>query len=147
MNIYFSCSITGGRTEEKIYQAIVAELLALGHEVPTAHLSHANVVDVEKVAQPAEIYARDMRWLHNCDAVVAEATSPSHGVGYEIAVALTLGKPVFCCYQKERRVSMILTGNSSPTLTLCPYASEREMMTAMRSFLSRLEGHSSVNVM
>ena len=39
MNVYFSCSITGGRDEEVIYQAIVNEMEALGHTVPTAHLS------------------------------------------------------------------------------------------------------------
>jgi len=33
MNIYFSCSITGGRQDEAVYQAIVDFLLAAGHEV------------------------------------------------------------------------------------------------------------------
>ncbi len=33
MNIYFACSITGGRDFEPVYQAIVAALLADGHTV------------------------------------------------------------------------------------------------------------------
>ncbi len=138
MNIYFSCSITGGRTEEENYQALVAEMLALGHDVPTAHLSQPNIMDLEMQSQPAEIFARDMRWLENCDAVVAEVTSPSHGVGYEIAVALTLEKPVLCCYQQGRKVSMILTGNSSSYLTMAAYSSIEEAKAAVREFLSRL---------
>ena len=41
MNIYFSCSITGGRKDQIIYEKIVEFLVAKGHEVPTAHLSSA----------------------------------------------------------------------------------------------------------
>ena len=137
MNIYFSCSITGGRTEEKVYQALVEEMLALGHEVPTAHLSSSDVVQAESVAKPAEIYDRDMNWLQHCDLVVAEVTSPSHGVGYEIAIALNLGKPVLCCYQKGRKVSMILTGNSSANLRLCAYESVAEAVMVVRDFLAQ----------
>jgi nucleoside 2-deoxyribosyltransferase len=137
MNIYFSCSITGGRAEEENYQALVAEMLALGHVVPTAHLSQSDVLELEKKSQPTEIFTRDMSWLQNCDVVVAEVTTPSHGVGYEIAIALTLGKPVLCCYQKERKVSMILTGNSSPYLTMAAYSSIEEAKMAIREFLSR----------
>lgn len=137
MNIYFSCSITGGRTEEKVYQALVEEMLALGHEVPTAHLSSSDVLQAESVAKPAEIYDRDMNWLYHCDLVVAEVTSPSHGVGYEIAIALTLGKPVLCCYQNGRKVSMILTGNSSANLTLRAYGSTTEAVTIVRDFLAQ----------
>jgi nucleoside 2-deoxyribosyltransferase len=138
MNIYFSCSITGGRTEETVYQTLVQEMLALGHEVPTAHLSSSDVEQVEGTAQPAEIFARDMKWLENCDLVVAEVTSPSHGVGYEIAIALTLGKPVLCCYQKGRKVSMILTGNSSPLLSFCAYETVEQAAAGVRAFLSGL---------
>jgi nucleoside 2-deoxyribosyltransferase len=135
MNIYFSCSITGGRAEEQVYQALVTEMLALGHEVPTAHLSQPDVLDLEKRSQPAEIYTRDMRWLQGCDVVVAEVTSPSHGVGYEIAIALTLKKPVLCLYERGRKVSKILTGNSSPYLKLSAYSSIDEAKEAVRGFL------------
>jgi nucleoside 2-deoxyribosyltransferase len=135
MNIYFSCSITGGRAEEQVYQALVTEMLALGHEVPTAHLSQPDVLDLEKRSQPAEIYTRDMRWLQGCDVVVAEVTSPSHGVGYEIAIALTLKKPVLCLYERGRKVSKILTGNSSLYLKLSAYSSIDEAKEAVRGFL------------
>jgi hypothetical protein len=138
MNIYFSCSIIGGRSEEKTYQVMVDEMLKLGHEVPTAHLSQSNVVEMDAVSSPAEIYSRDMNWLLNCDAVIAEVTSPSHGVGYEIAVALGAKKPVLCCYQKGRKVSSILIGNSSPLLSLCPYSETEEVLEGIRLFTRRL---------
>ncbi len=138
MNVYFSCSITGGRNEEKVYQAMVAAILAAGHEVPTAHLSTPEVTELEKVAEPVEIFTRDMRWLQQCDVVVAEVSTPSHGVGYEVALGLTLQKPVLCCYQRGKRVSKIITGNTNPTLRVVEYSSEEEAVQAVLQFL----GHS-----
>ena len=139
MNIYFSCSITGGRAEEQVYQLLVAEILALGHEVPTSHLSSSNVLELERVAQPAEIFDRDMKWLEECDVVVAEVTTPSHGVGYEIAMAITMGKPVFCCHRQGRKVSMILTGNSAKNLTVASYNDPTEAVDQVRNFLNNIQ--------
>lgn len=136
MNIYFSCSITGGRNEERIYQQMVKTLLDWGHEVPTAHLSSPEVMELEKVVDPWEVYERDMRWLENADAVVAEVSTPSHGVGYEIACALNLQKPVLCCYQSGKRISKILSGNSSKTLTLAEYSSTPEMIEILQKFVA-----------
>jgi hypothetical protein len=139
MNLYFSCSITGGRADEDVYQILVKEMLRLGHEVPTAHLSEADVVRMETIVDPNEIFRRDMDWLHACDAVVAEVSTPSHGVGYEIAEGLNLGKPVLCCYRKGRKVSKIITGNDSKTLTIREYESNEEAVRCLNDFLSSLQ--------
>lgn len=135
MKIYFSCSITGGRNEEKTYQAIVNAMLSWGHIVPTAHLSTPEVMEMEKVVDPVEIFQRDINWLKECDAVVAEVSSPSHGVGYEIAYSLNLGKPVLCCYKEGKRVSKIITGNTNPTITIKSYASDEDAVHIVRAFL------------
>jgi len=134
MNIYFSCSITGGRAEEATYQAIVKQLEDDGHYVPTAHLSSPDVMLLEDVVDPVEIFTRDMAWVRDCDAVVAEVSSPSHGVGYEIAYALSLGKPVLCCHKTDKRVSKIITGNTSPGLTVTKYETDAEAVSAVRDF-------------
>ena len=139
MRIYFSCSITGGRAEEATYQAIVRELESEGHEVPTAHLSSPNVMEMEKMVNAVEIFTRDMAWLRECDAVVAEVSSPSHGVGYEIAYGLSLGKPVFCCYRKDRRVSKIITGNTTPGIKVLSYETDAEAVNLVRNYLLSLE--------
>jgi 2'-deoxynucleoside 5'-phosphate N-hydrolase len=140
MNIYFSCSITGGRQDEHAYQAMVDALLSAGHEVPTAHLSDADVMSQEAIVAPEEIYERDIAWVDGCDAVVAEVSTPSHGVGYEIAYALGLGKPVLCCYHQDRRVSKMITGNSHPTLRMLPYQTIPELVEGVTAFLSSVTG-------
>lgn len=138
MNIYFSCSITGGRAEETTYQEIVRFLLEEGHEVPTAHLSETGVMNLEDVVDPVEVFTRDMAWIRGCDAVVAEVSSPSHGVGYEIAYALSLGKPVLCCYKDGKRVSKIITGNTSPGLSIINYKDDAQAVGVVRDFTRSL---------
>ena len=135
MNIYFSCSITGGRQDQQVYHAIVETLQKAGHKVPTAHLSHADVMEKETVILPAEVYERDVRWVQECDALIAEVSTPSHGVGYEIALALFLSKPVFCCYLQNRRVSKMILGNRSPNLILYPYRSLDDLLPKIMDFL------------
>ena len=137
MKVYFSCSITGGRNEESVYQSIVRTMQLAGHDVLTAHLASTEVTNIEKTVNPEEVFTRDMRWLEECDVVVAEVSTPSHGVGYEIAQGLCLGKPVFCCYKRGKRISKIITGNTHPTLSVAEYGTEEEVVQAVLKFLDQ----------
>ena len=138
MNLYFSCSLTGGRKDQAVYAAIVEHMLALGHQVPTAHLAHPEVMALEQVVVPADVYRRDIAWIRDCDALVAEVSTPSHGVGYEIAYALGLGKSVLCCYRRGAGVSKMITGNDSPGLVLCQYGDPTEALAGLDAFLARM---------
>jgi len=138
MNVYFSCSLTGGRADEQVYGAIVDHLLEGAHEVPTAHLARPEVMALERVVEPGEVYRRDIDWIASCDALVAEVTTPSHGVGYEIAVALAMGKPVLCCHRRGATISKMLSGNDSPGLQIRDYAHPDEALALIDAFLSGL---------
>ncbi len=138
MKIYFACSLTGGRQDESVYQIIVDYLLAEGHEVPTAHLARPEVMDLEKTADAEEVYRRDIDWITESDAVIAEVSTPSHGVGYEIGFALNHAKPVLCCYQEGRPVSKMILGNRSSGLTTCAYRHAPQAIEAIEAFLEEL---------
>lgn len=139
MNIYFSCSITGGRQDQEIYKQITDILISAGHKVPTEHLANSNVIDLEQTASPQKIFFRDCKWVSECDALIAEVTTPSHGVGYEIALALFLKKPVLCCYRKDVSVSKMLTGNNSPGFQLLAYGTIEELREGLLAFLSKMD--------
>ena len=113
MNIYFACSITGGREDEPIYQQIVAALQAEGHEVPTALLAGSDVFELEGNADPVTVYKRDTGWIEGCDLLVAEVTVPSLGVGYEIGRAIEMKKPVLCLFQEgsDYNISAMISGS------------------------------------
>jgi nucleoside 2-deoxyribosyltransferase len=136
MNIYFACSITGGREFEPVYQVLMNALLADGHEIPTSHLADSTVVDLEGRVSPREVYDRDVNWIAAADLLIAEVSVPSHGVGYEIGHALGLGKPVLCLAQQGRRVSKMITGNPHPGLQLQTYEDPAEAARLAREFIA-----------
>ena len=135
MNIYFACSITGGREFETVYQSMVRALTEAGHEVPTAHLAEPGIPAMEALIAPSEVYARDVAWIRNCDALVAEVSVPSHGVGYEIGLALGLGKRVLALHREDRRVSKMISGNPDPNLTVHGYQTIEEAIHQIGEFL------------
>ncbi len=139
MNIYFACSITGGREFEAVYQELTAAMAADGHEVPTAHLADSGVIQLEAVVSPQEVYERDVAWIRNADALVAEVSVPSHGVGYEVGYALQAGKRVLCLSQQGRKVSKMISGNPDQNLLFCTYQDSQEAIRIMRDFLAALK--------
>ena len=139
MNIYFSCSLTGGRDDEEVYGLIVDHLLTKGHEIPTAELARPGIMELEKVVDPDDIYQRDVAWVNGCDAIIAEVSTPSHGVGYEIALGLGLGKPVLCCFREGKTVSKMILGNDLPNLYLGIYENNLQVLDLLDNFLDKLQ--------
>jgi len=139
MNVYFACSITGGRQLESVYQAIVRALTEDDHEVPTAHLAESSVMALEAVIDPKEVYSRDITWIRASDALIAEASTPSHGVGYEIGFALEMGKPVLTLYQEGYKISKMITGNPHPKLFVRTYQNPEHAIEQIREFLLQVK--------
>ena len=138
MNIYFACSITGGREFESTYQKIVAALIMDGHNIPTSHLAQVEILENERALASHDVYERDVNWIKNCDLLIAEVSVPSHGVGYEIGFALGIGKRVLCLHHKDRRVSKMITGNSDPSLRVFAFSTIEEAILQVRTFLRAL---------
>lgn len=110
MKIYFSGSIRGGQEDADIYKQIIDELKKYG-TVLTEHIGskvqETNLTD-------EEIHDRDLKWVMESDVVVAEVTTPSLGVGYEIGRAAEFNKPIICLYRKngKKQVSAMIAGCS-----------------------------------
>jgi len=138
MEIYFGCSITGGRDQEREYQQIVKYLIEAGHQVPTAHLSRPDVMELEQVVDPVQVYNRDIQWIDKCQVMVAEVSTPSHGVGYEISYALSNQKPVLCLHKTGIRVSKMITGNKNPLLQVMEYKSTEDLPALLKDFLEEI---------
>ncbi len=133
LRIYFAGSIRGGRDDAAIYLELVAELARHG-EVLTEHVATVGEEDLSD----DEIYARDLDWLTSCDAVVAEVTTPSLGVGWEIGVAQERGIPVLCLHRpgEGKRLSAMLGGNAS--VTTVAYSDVASAKDVIDVFLERL---------
>jgi len=116
----------------------VATLQEHGHHVPTALLASPDVIPLEGVASPEDVYARDVRWITECDFLLAEVSTPSHGVGYEIGYALAMGKRVLCLYHKGRKVSKMILGNPHPQLTVHAYENPDQAVHMLTTYLDNL---------
>ena len=138
MNIYFACSITGGRQDQAAYAALVTALLEDGHTVPTSSLARPEVLEQEGILSPKGVYTRDIAWIESCDTLIAEVSTPSHGVGYEIGYALSKGKQVLCCHRRGRRISKMISGNQDPKLQTDEYSTEVELVQIARAFLENM---------
>ena len=114
MKIYFAGSICGGREDAKLYKDIIGYLRNMG-QVLTEHVGNQNLGSMgEKDGLDTDIYKRDMKWLRSADAIIAEVTTPSLGVGYELGIAEKLKKPILCLYRPSRnkRISAMVKGNN-----------------------------------
>lgn len=135
MKIYFAGSIRGGRDDAAIYVELVDELAKYG-EVLTEHVATVGEEDMSD----GEIFVRDLAWLSSCNVVVAEVTTTSLGVGYEIGIAQGLGIPVICLYRpgQGRRLSAMLGGN--PGIKVIEYTDVQQVSTTLGGLLKPPEG-------
>ncbi len=136
MKIYFACAIVGGRQDVEAYTQIVQALLDDGHQVPTAaNAGLQGIQSLETEMSPKDVCTRDTNWIDECDVLVAEVSTPSHGVGYEISYALERGKPVLCIFRRGARVSKMLTGNTRHGFEVADYKEVAEGIEIVRKFL------------
>ena len=136
MDLYFSCSLTGGRQDQPIYAAMVAHLQARGHRVLTAHLASESATFEDGGLSAEGVFQRDTAWIRDCEALIAEVSTPSHGVGFEIAYAMEHRKPVLCCAREGVRVSAMITGIPGDRVTFGTYRTESEALALLDGFLA-----------
>ena len=132
--IYFAGSIRGGRDDAALYRRLIAHMQETD-TVLTEHIGRLELSPLEGGrAADGEIYAQDTAWLRESDLLIGECTTPSLGVGYELAYAERLGKPCHIFYDRRRaQLSAMLTGN--PYFHIHPYESEAELFAALDALL------------
>jgi len=134
MKIYFAGSILGGRKYEAVYRLIVDYLKDLGHSVLTEHVAYPK--RGLKMGGSKDVFKQDMEWLAKCNLFIAEVSNPSLGVGYEVATALHLQKPVLCLHQEGVEVSNLIIGNTSEGITTRSYRNEEDLKKNIEKFLN-----------
>lgn len=113
MKIYLAFTVIGDRTRLELVESLSRLLQSRGHTVLTTHLLSRNVRDEEALRSPEFIFRRDMKWLEECDALIAEVTGASFGVGFEVGYLLGKGKKkIYLLYSQgdEQTVSRMARG-------------------------------------
>jgi len=122
--IYFCGSIRGGRDDAPIYKRIIDQLKDYG-EVLTEHIADPNIMEKEKGTDKF-IHDRDMSMLLKSDALVAEVTQPSLGVGYEIGRAVENKKKILCLFRPDsgKYLSAMIHGAAGDNFLVKNYKEE-----------------------
>jgi len=137
VNIYFAGAIRGGRDDRVLYLEII-ELLGAYGRVLTEHVGDYLLTDEGEDSDDAWIHERDSAWLHEADCLVAEVTTPSLGVGYEIGKMTEWRRPVLCLFRpnKGRRLSALIAGN--PLVEVREYDNASALKQICEEFFGRL---------
>lgn len=113
MNIYYAAPIKGGNDKEN--NARVIDVLKRHGTVLSEHIFFMDERNNLQTFTNEQIYAQDLSWITQADIVVAQVSTPSLGVGYEIAKALECNKKVICLYNinATHALSSMIAGNPS----------------------------------
>ena len=142
MKIYFACSIRGGRDDAAVYAKLAA------HIKTKSNLLTEQFTDTTLTSQgmnkPNEvIWSTDINWIKESDAIIAEVTNPSLGVGYEIAKAEEWGKPVLALYRKKDTGSLSAMIDGSPQTSTIYYSTLPEAKSAIDIFITDINDASN----
>lgn len=112
LKIYLSAPMIANRQLERA--KIIAKAISdSGHEVTSPWvLGSVEGVDPSVV----NIFERDMGGAERCDAIVADVSQPSIGVGMEIMAAYKAGKRIFLVAMKGSTISRMLLHMKKKTL-------------------------------
>jgi hypothetical protein len=136
MKIYFAGSITGGRDDSQLYAEIIKLLQTYG-EVLTEHIGDNTLTENGEEDIPDKvIHNRDLAWLKEADLLVAEVSTPSLGVGYEIGRAIEWKTNILCLYRPGagRRLSRMITGNLD--IVIIEYKTLAELPAALGHYFT-----------
>jgi len=138
MKIYFAGAIRAGRQDAEIYKAMIEVLKSFG-DVLTEHVGDPALSEKGNDGPHDRfIHDRDMAWLESCDCVVAEVTTPSLGVGYELGWAAAMKKPALCLYRHPSKnvLSAMIAG--SPGIRTVAYTSMDEARSILDEFMKKV---------
>jgi len=139
--IYLAGSISAGREFSRNLPVIARAIEGQGFQILS-----------ESVLDPGEdlfglsrekakwIFRRDVDRIAESVGVIAEVSTPSFGVGYEICEALHCAKPVLCLRHQSLEkllLSALIFGNTSPLISVQFYE-EQTVDSIVAEFLSKI---------
>lgn len=135
--IYFACSIRGGRDDAELYGELIDAIRP--HATVLTEIFADKKLTPQGMNKPAnEIWETDLAWVRQADAIIAEVTNPSLGMGYEIAKAEEWKKPVLALYRPspDRKLSAMILG--SPNVKNFEYRTVKDALPIIVAFLQSL---------
>lgn len=135
--VYFACSIRGGRDDADLYRELIG-ITKKYADVLTEIFANKKLTSSGMNKPAGDIWSNDIRWIGEADALIAEVTNPSLGVGYEIAKAEKMSKPVLCLFRPEGEKKLSAMIDGSPNTIVFEYSDMMSAEHAISTFMSNL---------
>lgn len=147
MKVYFTASVSSGRSYLLQYKMIVKALKEMKYNVISDDVAFEKIskngdrLKKDEELSPADIFLRERKEMESADVVVAEVSQPSMGVGFLIGQALQKRKTVLALLYgetEEKNISPFLEGHPSQNLFLEHYT-EDNLKVVLKKFFHHLE--------
>lgn len=139
MKIYFAAPVTNKISNVTLYNRIIKHLNRYG-TVLNEKIGDKNFWKKRKKknCSKREVHDFDLKLLLKSDVVVAEVSTPSLGVGYEIGRAIERKKPVLALYNKklEKQLSPMIIGSAN--IVSWSYHTFADIKSAINKFFNSL---------
>lgn len=133
-HIYFAGAVSAKDYDTTAYTDILKELNKYGNLT-----NQENYDPAGKDLNAEEVFMRMEKQLETSNIMIAEISTPSHGVGREIAYAQFERKiPVLCVYKVDHRPSPVVEWNVD--IDVFPYENMEDIKKILKTyFTKRLE--------
>lgn len=111
MRFFFSASVHGKRLLESNYKLIAQEVQRLGHEVDVTTVLDQDPTDMDSWSEQKslDLHKTVMNGMKKADGLLIEASYASTGVGFNLASAVHLGKPVIIFFSGKEEPHIFRT--------------------------------------
>lgn len=144
MKVYFTASVSAKDKLIGHYQAIVNYLKTQGHSVVADHILRSSESEIMTLTRADRIkfLSQLEKWIKASDFVIAETSFPSISVGYEIAIALRVGKPVLVMYSTGDPPSLL--GQHADDKLVCEKYSKETVAKVIEEFIAYIEDKTDI---
>jgi nucleoside 2-deoxyribosyltransferase len=138
MIVYCAGPIKGDKQYQPFYIEIVKHVTALGHTA----LSEMNEQFRSTIPlTDSQIFKRNIKWMEKSDIIIAEASSSSTGVGFEIAYVLYNLKKHVLVLNKEgaKTISAMINGCDSELMDVKHYSDSEDIKKIISIYINEFQ--------
>ena len=144
LTLYFTASIAAKNQYLPNYTKIVDYVKKSGHEMIADHIFNATEREISSKSREDRLtfHNKIEKWIYQCDGMIAETSFPSISVGYEISLALRVGKPVLILYSEGEPPSLL--AHHKDEKLLCEKYTMQTLPTIVDDYLHYIESKSDL---
>lgn len=140
MIAYFTASVVGKKHYLENYKRIIEIVKSKKIEIISDHIMNISEeeINLQTLKERLGFYNRLEKWIKSSNFVIVEASFPSISVGFEISLALNLGKPVLVLYSGQNPPSLLAYHKDEKLV--CEKYSFENLESVIEQFVNYIKG-------